>query len=91
MKRVNWKIANAALWIEVILSCFLPFKITDGFQYQAGFPMSFITVYDTKIGKNPFVSMHLNPIGLLADIIVIYLILFGIVKLYRSKYKDRKR
>ncbi len=84
MRKFNWKILNAALWIEVLLTYLLPFQVTDDFQYQAGFPMSFITVYDTKIGVNPFMSMHLNPMGLLFDVIVIHLILLGCIRLYQK-------
>ena len=84
MRNFNWKILNAALWIEVLLTYLLPFQVTDDFQYQAGFPMSFITVYDTKIGVNPFMSMHLNPMGLLFDVIVIHLILLGCIRLYQK-------
>lgn len=84
MRNFNWKILNAALWIEVLLTYLLPFHVTDDFQYQAGFPMSFITVYDTKIGVNPFMSMHLNPMGLLFDVIVIHLILLGCIRLYQK-------
>jgi hypothetical protein len=84
VRNFNWKILNAALWIEVLLTYLLPFQVTDDFQYQAGFPMSFITVYDTKIGVNPFMSMHLNPMGLLFDAIVIHLILLGCIRLYQK-------
>ena len=84
MRNFNGKILNAALWIEVLLTYLLPFQVTDDFQYQAGFPMSFITVYDTKIGVNPFMSMHLNPMGLLFDVIVIHLILLGCIRLYQK-------
>ena len=75
MKHMNWKILNSALWTELGLVYFLPFDVKNNFEYQAGFPMSFLSVYDTKIGINPFMSMHLNPIGLLIDIIIIYLLI----------------
>ena len=84
MIKVNWKLLNFALWIEVILSYFLPFKVTDNLQYEVGFPMSFLSIYDTKFGINPFMSMHLNPLGLFLDVLVIYLIIIICVKAYQK-------
>lgn len=85
MKKIHWKLLNAALWIEIILSYFLPFKVTHDFQYQAGIPMAFISVYDTKPGISPFMSMHFNPIGFVLDVAVIYLIIWGLINLYQKK------
>ena len=88
MEKVNWKILNAALWFEIVLAYFLPFEVTNDFQYQIGFPMSFLAVYDTKIGKSPFDSMHVNPIGFLIDVRIIYLVILLCVKGYK-KWKCR--
>lgn len=84
MGKINWKIVNAAFWIEVVLAYFMPFVETDHSGYQVGFPVPFLTVYDGVISVNPFLSMHLNPIGLLADGIIIYLIIMGCMKVYRK-------
>lgn len=62
MKKINWKIFNADLWIEVLLSCILPFKVVDNFEYKLGYPISFISIYDTEIGTNSLKSMSINPI-----------------------------
>lgn len=87
MKKINWKIFNLAFWIEVILSYVLPFKVIDNFQYKVGFPIPFISVYDTAIGVNPLMSMHLNPIGLLFNGVIIYfIILFAIRAYYKIKH-----
>ncbi len=85
MKKIHWKILNAALWIEIVLSYFLPFRVTNDFQYQVGFPISFISVYDTKPSINPFMSMHFNPLGFVLDVVVIYLLITGLIKLYQKK------
>ena len=84
MGKVNWKILNAALWIEVILSYLMPFHVTDASSYQVGFPIPFITVYETKPGINPFMSMHLNPIGLVFNGILIYLLISVCMKAYQK-------
>lgn len=82
MRKINWKILNLALWIEVILSYLLPFKVTDNLSYQVGSPVPFITVYAAELHINPFMSMHLNPIGLLFNAIIMYLILSALLKVY---------
>lgn len=84
MKKMNWKIWNLALWTEIILTYFLPFKVTDNFQYQAGFPMAFLSVWDTEPSKTLFLSMHLNPLGLLADVGIIYLFILVCVRGYHK-------
>ena len=86
MEKMNWKVLNAAFWIELVLAYFMPFEVTDHFRYQVGFPIPFLSVYDGGFGINPFMSMHLNPIGLLADGMIIYLILCGCLKVYH-KYR----
>ena len=63
MKKINWKIFNLALWLEVIISYVVPFKVIDNFEYEVGFPIPFISVYDTAIGVSPLMSMYLNPSG----------------------------
>lgn len=84
MKRNRWKILNAALWIEIVFSYFLPFQVTNHFQYQVGFPIPFLSIYNSKFGINPFMSMHLNPVRLLFDVFVIYLIISVCVKAYQK-------
>lgn len=84
MRKISWKILNIAFWIEVILSYLLPFKVTDNSQYQVGFPIPFITVYTKEPGINPLMSMALNPVALLFDGIIIYLIILVCIKAYHS-------
>lgn len=88
MKNINWKLLNAAFWIEMVLAYLMPFRVTDNFQYRVGFPVPFLSLYDTKFGVNPFTSMHLDPIGLVADGIIIYLILTAGIRLYQRFRRD---
>lgn len=90
MKKINWKILNSALWIEIVLSYFLPFHVIHDFQYQVGFPMAFLSVYDRQPGKSPFLSMHLNPLGFLLDVLIIYLVLAALGKVY-LKFKCNQK
>ena len=84
MKKINWKTLNLAFWIEIILSYVLPFKVIDNFQYKIGFPIPFITVYNTEISITPLMSMHLNPLGLLLNGLIIYWIISVCVKAYQK-------
>ncbi|MCI8295989.1 MAG: hypothetical protein HFG22_08925 [Lachnospiraceae bacterium] len=81
MKKINWRIVNLALWLEVILSYLLPFQVTDTFQYRAGFPMPFLSVHAGSPGISPFLSMHLDPVGLLLDVTILYLAISAGVKI----------
>lgn len=85
MKKVKWKIFNLALWTEIILAYFLPFKISDSNQYKVGFPASFISVQGGNPGMNPFMSMQFNPLAFLINAIIIYFIMVLIMQVY-DKY-----
>lgn len=82
MKKINWKIINLAFWIEIGLSYVLPFTVRGSSQYEVGFPLSFLSIHSGNIGVNPLMSMHLNPLALLVDGIIIYLIIGLVVKIY---------
>ena len=87
MKKINWKILNTAFWMELTLSYILPFHVVDNFQYRIGFPVAFLSIYDTKMGVSPLLSMHFNPLTFLADGVSIYLVLLGCVKIYQKIVK----
>ena len=84
MKKINWKILNWAFWIEIILSYVLPFKVVDDFQYKAGFPIPFITVYNRSVEVNPLMSMHLNPLSLVFNGLIIYFIILFTMRAYNK-------
>lgn len=84
MKRNDWKIFNAALWLEVVLSYILPFKVIDDFQYKVGFPIPFLTIYNVPIRISPLVSMGFNLLGFLLNGIIIYFILLFSIKAYQK-------
>lgn len=88
VKKINWKILNLAFWTEIILSYLLPFHITDNSQYQVGFPIPFISLNAARLNISPFMSMHLNPLGLLFNIIVFYVSIIFIKKVYQKIRQD---
>lgn len=84
MRKINWNILNIAFWIEIILSYVLPFQTVGEFQYKVGFPLTFITVYNKEIGITPLMSMQLNPLGLILNGILIYIMISICVKAYQK-------
>lgn len=85
MKKINWKILNFAVYFELLLSYFLPFKIVNEYECQIGFPFPFLTVYDKPIIHiNPYLSMHLNEWTLLLNIVIIYFVTVLIIKLFKK-------
>lgn len=85
MKIINWKILNFAVYFELLMSYFLPFRIVDEYKYQVGFPFPFLTVYDKPIiHVNPYLSMQLNGLSLLLNLIIIYVTTALIIKLYKK-------
>lgn len=84
LKYINWKLLNTAFWVEIILSYVLPFKVVDNFEYKVGFPVPFLSLYDEKFSVNPLLSMFLNPLGLLFNVVFIYFALSLIVSVYHK-------
>ena len=84
-EKINWSILNFAFWLEIILSYFLPFKITENDQYRVGFPIPFLFVNATGIRTSPFLSMHFNPIGLIVNGMIVYLIIMFIRNIFQKR------
>jgi lipoprotein signal peptidase len=84
VKKIKWRIINIAFWLEIILSYVLPFKVVDNFQYKIGTPIPYFTVYNTGIGISPLMSTHLNPLGFIADVVIIYLVILLCVNIYQK-------
>ena len=85
MKIINWKVLNFAVYFELLLLYFLPFKIVNEYKYQVGFPFPFLTLYYKRIIQfNPYLSMNLNYLSLLLNLVVIYFVTVSIIKLYKK-------
>lgn len=85
IKRINWKALNFSVYFEILVSYFLPFKITDEYKYQVGFPFPFLTIYNKPIiHANPFLSMHLNEFSLAINLVIIYFATILLLNLYKK-------
>lgn len=84
MQKFNWKLFNIALWVEIFLAYILPFKVVNNFEFKVGFPISFISVYDTSLNHNPMMSMNFNPVALLINVLIIYFLILVFNKGYKK-------
>ncbi|WP_124066034.1 hypothetical protein [Clostridium sp. E02] len=85
MKATNWKILNFSFYFEILMSYFLPFKIVDEYKYKIGFPFPIITIYEKPIiHVNPCLSMQLNVLSLIVDLVIISFVTALLIKLYRK-------
>lgn len=85
LKKINWKILNFAFYFEIIMLYFLPFKVVDEYKYKIGFPFPFITIYEKPIiHVNPYLSIHLNQLSLILNLVIIYFVTALLIKFYRK-------
>lgn len=83
MKKINWRVFNIAVWTEIVLAYVLPFRVLhNGFEFQVGFPFSFLSVFDTQIGSNPLSSMAVNPFVFLLNAFAIYFVILLFIKMF---------
>lgn len=80
LNKIDWKIFNISLWIELLLAYILPYKNVDDFEYQVGFPLNFLSVYNSKLGTSPLNSMYVNPFIFLINCFIIYFVLIFLTK-----------
>lgn len=72
---LNKKIFNWAAWITLIATYILPYQSTDGFATKFGYPFSFLTIYGTHINVSLLKSLSLNPLILIIDVVIVYLLI----------------
>lgn len=84
MNQRDWRPFNIAVWVEIILAYIMPFRKINEIEAQVGYPIPFISVYDSSLGVNPMMSMNLNPLKFLINVIIIYYIIISIIKVYNK-------
>ena len=84
LKRINWFQVNLSAWIVIIITYIAPFQHQNNDSVTAGFPLSFLTI-NTRNSNNSFLkSFDLNIASLFLNIIIVYIIVLLIEKLYRN-------
>lgn len=75
---------SSILTIATIL--FLPYSFSDGFQFKFGYPFSFLTLYNLPEPIKPneilISRIYINGLMFVLDILIVYLALKWIVKLF---------
>lgn len=100
MKRIDNKTLALSLLIYFSLTIFIPSQfISDGMgEYTYGFPFPYLTIYQKDSTSMWFWTnffsgndgLSINPIGLIVNIIVLYLIMRFIMKKFATKGKERR-
>lgn len=83
-KKINWKLLNLSLWVELIIVYLMPFKKIDDFRFTVGFPIPFLTIYNTTPNVSPLHSMLFNPMLFFINGIIIYYSVVLIKILYKK-------
>lgn len=81
--RINWKLINLSAWLVVILSYVLPFERDDFIGIHAGFPLSFMTIYEIEGQRNLLSAYRLDLLVFLLDVVLIYAASMVCLRLYR--------
>ncbi len=84
------KLLNWSAWIALVLTYIVPYKI-DGLAVSFGFPIRFWQFHINKTPNSSLLnSSSLNLLELAINILIIYLIISIIYKLY-IKQKDKQK
>lgn len=89
MKKLNLKILNWSAWILLFLTYILPYRYTDGFETSFGYPIPFVSIYDIPIDSTPFMSMSVNALAIIFDVLIVYLVISMVMKLWNRFHKNR--
>lgn len=84
---ISKKYFNIAAWITLLLGYILPYELTEEAVMLIGFPFSYLTVYIQGLGSASSLlrTMHLNPVLLLIDISIIYVIIHLLLLLIKKR------
>jgi len=90
---MNRKFLNWSAWIALVLTYIVPYQI-DGLAMKCGFPIRFWKIYiSTTPNSSLMNSSSLNLFELLINILIIYLVISFICKLYikqRNEENDKE-
>jgi len=91
--KFNKKIFNWSAWITILIAYVLPYQSqsADGHSSYFGFPLSFLTIYNSPIYKSLFLTENLDIAALIIDILIVYFaIIFANAYLSKVKLKKEK-
>lgn len=89
IKRINWFQLNLSAWIVIIITYIAPYQYLGNNSFTVGLPLKFLTVTIRSWDNSFSISNALNIASLFLDIMIVYLIIALIVRLY-DRYLKRK-
>lgn len=75
MKKINIKIFNISLWITLILAYVLPAQKREINLSCYGYPLAFLTVPNSLQGNALILSLGVNLLYLVFNIMILYIII----------------
>ncbi|BDU91685.1 hypothetical protein [Clostridium perfringens] len=90
-ERINFKILNQAAWISLLLTFITPYKLSPSGFKTWGYPVKYFTTYEFPQDSTTLLSStSTNLLGLISNILVIYIIIntFILLKERLKKYKS---
>lgn len=84
--KFNKSLLSISFILTIVTIVFLPYSFSDGFQFKFGYPFSFVTLYNLpepiKYNEILLSRIFINVSTLVLDILIVYLALKWIVKLF---------
>lgn len=90
-ERINFKILNQAAWISLLLTFITTYELSSSGFKTWGYPVKYFTTYEFPQDSTTLLSStSTNLLGLISNILVIYIIIntFILLKERLKKYKS---
>lgn len=83
LKKIDFRVLNVAAWSTLLLAYFSQIRYIRLVEIGMGFPFEFITLYDISQGIDPIDTMKVHWGYFILNIVVIYISIYCINKLYK--------
>ncbi|ELC8421254.1 hypothetical protein ACSXBY_11065 [Clostridium perfringens] len=90
-ERINFKILNQAAWLSLVLTFIIPYELSSSGFKTWGYLVKYFTTYEFPQDSTTLLSStSTNLLGLISNILVIYIIIniFILLKERLKKYKS---
>lgn len=84
-KSVNLNILYPSILLTIMIAYVTPCRYIEDWRKIFGFPFGWFTVYYDRIGDIILTSTAVNLWPFIANILIIYLLIFGVNRLYLKK------
>ncbi|XZK31056.1 hypothetical protein ACSXCN_05940 [Clostridium perfringens] len=88
-ERINFKILNQAAWISLLLTFITPYELDSSGFKNWGYPIKYFTTYEFPQDSNTLLfSTSINLLGLISNILIIYILINTFILLKKRFIKD---